>query len=138
MPIESVARTIFSPIVVDGTLIVTASNEPEASVFLVEGVVVITFPANVMVRSDVGAKPSPVTVIVASDGPIVGCMVMRGATVKLAVAEYLPSVAITACTPVVEDGTMNPTPVGIAPEDVAVVVAIVVPAYLIVITELGR
>jgi hypothetical protein len=124
----SVTRTIFSPVVIDGTVNVTAENEPDASVFSVEGVVVIRFPANVTFRLEDGAKPWPETVIVAPEGPIVGCMVMLEVTVKLAFAVYVPSRALTSCTPMAEGGTMNLTPDGIAPEEEAVVVATVVPS----------
>lgn len=137
MPSASVTRTIFSPVVIDGTVNVTAENEPEPSVFFVGGVVVIRLPANVTFRLEEGAKPWPETVIVAPEGPIVGCMVMRGVTVKLAFAVYVPSPALTSCIPVVEGGTMNLTPDGIAPDEVAVVVATVVPSRVIVMAAYG-
>ena len=137
MPVASVTRTIFSPVVVDGTVNATSENEPDALVVFVGGVVVIGSPINVTVRVEDGANPSPETTIVAPEGPVVGCMTIFGATVKLAVALKVPSLALTVWTPVVDGGTMNLIFGGIAPDEVAAVVATVTPSYVTVIAAFG-
>ncbi len=72
MPSASVARTILSPVVIAGTENVAGENEPEESVLIAGGVVVIGSPAKVRIIAKEGAKPWPETVNFAPEGPIVG------------------------------------------------------------------
>ena len=72
MSLASVARTILSPVVIDGIEKVAGENDPKESVLIMEGVVVIGSPAKVSTIAEDGAKPWPETVNVAPEGPIVG------------------------------------------------------------------
>ncbi len=72
MPAASVALTILSPVVVVGTRNVERENEPEESVWIADGVVVMRSPAKVRTIAEERAKPWPETVNVAPEGPIVG------------------------------------------------------------------
>ncbi len=73
-----------------------AVKAPKAFVVTVAGMVVTFTPLNVIVMTEVGARPAPVTVTVVPTGPCVGLRVIDEVTVNVADAVFeLASVAVT-------------------------------------------
>ena len=71
-----------------------ALNEPTLLVVVVVGVVGCVVPSYLMVMVDDPAKPVPDAVTTVPPTPFAGLSVMDGATVKVARAEWDPSVAV--------------------------------------------
>ncbi len=84
-----------------------ALNEPTLLVVIVVGVVGCVVPSYLMVMVDDPAKPVPDAVTTVPPTPFAGLSVMDGATVKVARAEWDPSVAVTVWGPKTEAGTMK-------------------------------
>jgi hypothetical protein len=85
LPLASVALTVLSP-VVDGGTVNRAVNEPIVFVVTVAGEVDTAVPANVIVMAELAAKPWPDTVTDVPLGPVDGAVVIKGVTVKVAIA----------------------------------------------------
>jgi hypothetical protein len=54
-----------------------------------------------------GVKPLPLTAARLPTGPALGIRLMPRVTVKVALPEYVPSDAVTVCSPAVAGGTVN-------------------------------
>jgi hypothetical protein len=91
--VPSVATTVATPRVDDGTLNV-AANAP-VGLDVTGEVGVSPVPLNVNVIPCDPAKPVPVTVTVVPTGPVVGDSVINEITVNGWVAKCVPSVALT-------------------------------------------
>lgn len=82
-----------------------ATNAPALSVTTVDGEVARTVPSHFMVITPEAEYPYPVREIVVPTTPLVGDLDREFVTVKVALAEEIPSSADTVCGPRLLEGT---------------------------------